>query len=78
MYCFIATRVLVRTSFMCQSFSMFECNLNWLAVPNEQISLLQNKNNLSLSLMMMSYDKFSNIIYRLEMNLPIIYSLWTN
>jgi len=30
MYCFIVTRVLVSTSFMHQSFSVFECNLNWL------------------------------------------------
>jgi len=44
---------------------MFECNFNGLGVPNEQISLLQNKNNLSLSLMMLMmtmHKKFSNII----------------
>jgi len=63
MNCFIMTKVLVRTSFIHQSFSMFECNLNWLRVSNEQISLLQNKINLSLSLMtMIMHKKFSNFI----------------
>lgn len=43
MYCFIVTRVLVRTYFTCQSFSMFEFNLKWLGVPNEQFQYIKIK-----------------------------------